>query len=141
MIKQNGPDLRPVLGVGQELEQVLLNLLANAWHAMPGGADTITTERQATQVCMAIPHRGYGIPEEPMRQLFELFFTTTPPGARHRAWTGCGTAADRQPRRPYRHRQPGQRGHKRAPHPAAGRRDQGCLSPRMSSSSMIIPVW
>jgi two-component system NtrC family sensor kinase len=77
VVKHYGPDLPPVLGVRQELEQVLLNLLVNAWHAMSGGGTlTITTERRDARAVIAIADTGYGIPEEHMSRLFEPFFTT-----------------------------------------------------------------
>jgi PAS domain S-box-containing protein len=77
VVKRYALSLPPVLGVRQELEQVLLNLLVNAWHAMPGGGTvTITTERRDTQAVIVIADTGCGIPEEHMSQLFEPFFTT-----------------------------------------------------------------
>ena len=80
VVKRYAPDLPSVLGVRQELEQVLLNLLVNAWHAMPGGgAITITTQRRGAQALIAIADTGCGIREEHMSRLFEPFFTTKPP--------------------------------------------------------------
>jgi PAS domain S-box-containing protein len=77
VIRRYAPDLPPVLGVRQELEQVLLNLLVNAWHAMAGGGTlTLTTERRDAQTVIAIADTGCGIPEEHMNRLFEPFFTT-----------------------------------------------------------------
>jgi PAS domain S-box-containing protein len=77
VVKHYLPDLPPVLGVRQELEQVLLNLLVNAWHAMSGGGTlTITTDHQNAQAVIAIADTGCGIPEEHMSRLFEPFFTT-----------------------------------------------------------------
>jgi PAS domain S-box-containing protein len=77
VVRHDAPDLPPVLGVRQELEQVLLNLLVNAWHAMSGGGTlTITTERLEAQAVIVITDTGCGIPEEHMSRLFEPFFTT-----------------------------------------------------------------
>jgi two-component system NtrC family sensor kinase len=77
VIRRYAPDLPPVLGVRQELEQVLLNLLVNAWHAMAGGGTlTLTTERRDAQTVIAIADTGCGTPEEHMNRLFEPFFTT-----------------------------------------------------------------
>ena len=77
VVKRYSSNLPPVLGVRQELEQVLLNLLVNAWHAMSGGGTlTITTERRDAQAVIAIADTGCGIPEEHMSRLFEPFFTT-----------------------------------------------------------------
>jgi two-component system, NtrC family, sensor kinase len=79
VIRRYTPNLPPVLGVRQELEQVLLNLLVNSWHAMSdGGTLTITTERRDTMAAIAIADTGCGIPEEHMSRLFEPFFTTKP---------------------------------------------------------------
>jgi PAS domain S-box-containing protein len=89
VIKRYAPDLPPVFGVREELEQVLLNLLVNAWHAMAGGGTiTVTTERRDAQVLIAITDTGCGIPEEHMSQVFEPFFTTKSP----ERGTGLGLA-------------------------------------------------
>lgn len=80
IVKQYAPELPPILGVRQELEQVFLNLLVNAWHAMPtGGTIAITTRRQDSYAIITIADTGCGIPEEHMNRLFEPFFTTKPP--------------------------------------------------------------
>jgi len=93
VVKRYAPDLPPVLGVRQELEQVVLNLLVNAWHAMPGGGTiTITAQRQGATAQIAIADTGCGIPEEHMSRLFEPFFTTKPPGQ----GTGLGLAVVHQ---------------------------------------------
>jgi signal transduction histidine kinase len=71
------------------LEQVLLNLFINAWHAMPdGGTITIVTEHRGAQAVLAFTDTGCGIPEEHMSQVFEPFFTTKPP----EQGTGLGLA-------------------------------------------------
>jgi PAS domain S-box-containing protein len=89
VVKQYTPNLPPVWGVRQELEQVFLNLLVNAWHAMPeGGTITITTLRQGVQARIDIADTGCGIPEAHMSRLFEPFFTTKPP----EQGTGLGLA-------------------------------------------------
>ena len=135
------PNLPPVLGTRQELEQVLLNLLVNAWHAMPGGGTiTIMTERRDAQALIAITDTGCGIPEEHMSQSVRAIFHHEAPGARHRAGTGRGVSADHRARRPYRHRQSGQPGDDRHALPSHWRKGSpGCLSHHMSSSSMINP--
>ena len=93
VVKDYAPDLPPVFGIRQELEQVLLNLLVNAWHAMPGGGTiTITTQRRDDQAVIAIADTGCGIPEEHMNRLFEPFFTTKP----LEQGTGLGLAVSHQ---------------------------------------------
>jgi PAS domain S-box-containing protein len=89
VVKHYTPHVPLVFGVREELEQVLLNLLVNAWHAMPvGGTITITTERLEAQAVIAISDTGCGIPEAYMSRLFEPFFTTKPP----EQGTGLGLA-------------------------------------------------
>jgi signal transduction histidine kinase len=93
VVKRYAPDLPPVFGVYQELEQVLLNFLVNAWHAMPGGGTlTIMTERRDAQALIVIADTGCGIAEEHMSRLFEPFFTTKPP----EQGTGLGLAVAHQ---------------------------------------------
>jgi two-component system, NtrC family, sensor kinase len=93
VVKDYTPDLPPVFGIRQELEQVLLNLLVNAWHAMPGGGTiTITTQLRNAQALIAIADTGCGIPEEHMNHLFEPFFTTKP----LEQGTGLGLAVSHQ---------------------------------------------
>jgi signal transduction histidine kinase len=85
--------LPPVLAVRQHLEQVFLNLLVNAWHAMPhGGTITLSSQRQGNYAIVTIVDTGCGIPQEHMGRLFEPFFTTKPPDQ----GTGLGLAVAHQ---------------------------------------------
>lgn len=80
VVKQYASYLPPVFGVRQQLEQVFLNLLVNAWHAMPqGGTLTLSTQAKAQDGIIQIADTGCGIPEEHLGRLFEPFFTTKPP--------------------------------------------------------------
>ena len=89
VVKEYARELPPILGVRQQVEQVFLNLLVNAWHAMPdGGTITVTTHRQGLHVVIAVGDTGCGIPEEHMSRLFEPFFTTKSP----ERGTGLGLA-------------------------------------------------
>lgn len=76
------------------LEQVLVNLVANARDAMPGGGTLhLGTRRQgdpgASSVLLEIRDTGCGIPPDHMPHLFEPFFTTKDPGH----GTGLGLAS------------------------------------------------
>jgi two-component system NtrC family sensor kinase len=72
-----------------ELEQVLVNLITNAFQAMPqGGRVTITAGRAGDGVDLEVVDTGQGMPPEVRERLFEPFFTTKPPGQ----GTGLGLA-------------------------------------------------
>ncbi len=83
-----------------ELNQVLLNLIVNAAHAIgdrpggqPGGKGTITltTRRRGDVVAIAVADTGCGIPEAIRSRVFDPFFTTKAVGR----GTGQGLAIAR----------------------------------------------
>ncbi|MDD5300380.1 MAG: ATP-binding protein [Gallionella sp.] len=64
-----------------QLNQVFMNLLVNAAHAIPDkGIITIRTGRQGEEVFIQIADTGKGIPEENLKRVFDPFFTTKPVG-------------------------------------------------------------
>lgn len=67
-----------VWGAGDQLEQVFLNLLVNAWHAMPGGG-TVTIETREVgekQVQIAFRDTGCGMAASDLARAFEPFYST-----------------------------------------------------------------
>jgi two-component system, NtrC family, sensor kinase len=61
----------------QQLNQVFLNMLVNAAHAIDKqGEITVTTRLEGSRVSVAIKDTGCGIPEENRSRIFEPFFTT-----------------------------------------------------------------
>jgi two-component system cell cycle sensor histidine kinase/response regulator CckA len=78
-----------------QVQQVLMNLLINAWQAMPQGGK-IALETRAVNltdwhdytwelepgpyVCLSVTDTGTGMDEDTVRQLFSPFFTTKGPG-------------------------------------------------------------
>jgi two-component system, LuxR family, sensor kinase FixL len=80
------PELPTVEGDPVQLQQVLLNLIINAFDAMH---DTpvnhrkvvIATERNSDgAICASVRDYGVGIPAEALERVFEQFFTTKPKG-------------------------------------------------------------
>lgn len=69
--------LPSVTGDPAQLNQVLVNLVVNAIHAMPGGGTlTIRTARKPNRVAMQVQDTGHGIPDTIKDKIFMPFFTT-----------------------------------------------------------------
>ncbi len=70
-------DVPPVFVDPQQMVQVLMNLVTNAYQAMPeGGSLTIGAQARGDRVALAVTDTGCGIPLENMGRLFEPLFTT-----------------------------------------------------------------
>jgi signal transduction histidine kinase len=86
-------DLPKLLADPDQLQQVLINVLMNAFDATPaGGRVDLTADRQQREdrpgVIVHVHDTGPGIPAEHLPRVFEQFFTTKPPGQ----GTGLGLA-------------------------------------------------
>ncbi|MCP4695290.1 MAG: PAS domain S-box protein [Gammaproteobacteria bacterium] len=69
--------LPPVFVDPRQIKQVLINVLNNAYQAMPeGGEVTISTQAEQSSVAISITDTGPGIPEDTIRKIFEPLFTT-----------------------------------------------------------------
>jgi signal transduction histidine kinase len=80
-------DLPPILGVPDQLTQVLLNLVINAIEAMPeGGELSLTSSTADDWLHVAIHDTGPGINPDEAAKIFEPFYTTKADG------TGLGLA-------------------------------------------------
>jgi C4-dicarboxylate-specific signal transduction histidine kinase len=95
LVEEYAPNLPPVLGEPNALEQVVINLLTNARDALenqPDGQVIIRTrtvrdgEREWVELC--VQDNGPGIPADLRSQIFDPFFTTKEPGK----GTGLGLA-------------------------------------------------
>jgi PAS domain S-box-containing protein len=78
------PDLPPVWGDANALQQVVMNLLTNARDAVQGGGE-ISIETRATPqapggVQLVVHDTGPGIPPEILPKIFDPFFTTKAQG-------------------------------------------------------------
>jgi len=70
-------DISPVLCYPQQLNQVFMNLLVNAAHAITGqGEIRLRTWQDGDQACVSVSDTGCGISEENQKHIFEPFFTT-----------------------------------------------------------------
>ena len=80
IIKEYG-ELPDVVCLSSQLNQVFMNLLVNAAHAIEErGKIAIRTGRQADEVWVEIADTGKGISQEHMKKIFDPFFTTKPIG-------------------------------------------------------------
>jgi signal transduction histidine kinase len=80
VVKEYGdiPDVECLLS---QLNQVFMNLLVNAAHAIEErGTITIRTGVEGSEVWVEIADTGHGIPPENLKKIFEPFFTTKPVG-------------------------------------------------------------
>lgn len=59
-----------------QMEQVLSNLITNAYQAMPDGGVLRLSARMADGVALAVEDTGCGIPEKHLARIFEPLFTT-----------------------------------------------------------------
>jgi signal transduction histidine kinase len=94
-----GRELPPVVADRQALEQVVLNLLANALDAVEGRPDPVVTvatrlaeESAGSRVEICVVDNGPGIPSEILPHIFEPFFSTKDSGR----GTGLGLAISQE---------------------------------------------
>jgi signal transduction histidine kinase len=83
-VVQEIEDISPILGDGGQLQQVFLNLIANAEWEMStshgGGTLLIRVQSKASDIIISFEDDGPGISLENMQKLFQPFFTTKPVG-------------------------------------------------------------
>jgi signal transduction histidine kinase len=93
-------DVPDVSAIGNQIQQVLLNLLINARQATPsGGRVLIRLEHDAASdmVDLVVRDSGCGIPADKLPRIFEPFFTTkSGPDETGKGGTGLGLSACRK---------------------------------------------
>jgi len=78
--------LPPITAVEGEINQVAMNLVINAAHAIgekglhDPGLIEVGTRRSANEVIISVGDSGVGIHPELHQRIFDMFFTTKPPG-------------------------------------------------------------
>ncbi|MDO8742008.1 MAG: PAS domain-containing protein [bacterium] len=71
----------PISGNASLLQQVIMNLILNAYQAMPaGGQIKIAVRRETAEAVVEVGDTGCGIPHSNMGRVFDPFFTTQPVG-------------------------------------------------------------
>lgn len=76
----------PVMAIEGEINQMLVNLIVNAAQAIAEkksqspGSIVIATKHLGDSVAFSIRDDGIGIPADRHKRIFELFYTTKPPG-------------------------------------------------------------
>ena len=98
-VETNFETQRPAMVLGNQIQQVLLNLLTNARQAMPQGGRVIirvAEDAAAGTVDLMIRDTGSGIPEDQLPKIFDRYFSTKQgPDASGKGGSGLGLSACR----------------------------------------------
>lgn len=90
----------PVRAIGNQIQQVLLNLMTNARQAMPTGGELVLRimhDEKAGFVDLTVRDSGCGIPRDQLPKIFDRFYTTkSGPDATGKGGTGVGLSACRE---------------------------------------------
>jgi signal transduction histidine kinase/CheY-like chemotaxis protein len=77
LVKGYDPALPPTMADPNQLQQVFINIMLNAYQAMPdGGTLHITTRTVGPELQVIFADTGTGIPPEKVQNIFDPFFTT-----------------------------------------------------------------
>jgi len=77
LVKAYDPALPSIMADPSQLQQVFINIMLNAYQAMPdGGTLHITTRTVGSELQVIFTDTGPGIPPENVQNIFDPFFTT-----------------------------------------------------------------
>lgn len=91
-------EVPPIRAVGNQIQQVLLNLMTNARQAMPNGGTLVVKVAvgEADTVDLVVQDTGEGISQDKLPHIFERFYTTKQgPDATGKGGAGVGLSACR----------------------------------------------
>ncbi len=92
-LKKDLKELPEIYCMPSKLNQVFMNLIVNASHAIENeGQITIATHQRDDRIVITISDNGCGIPDSICQQIFDPFFTTKPVGT----GTGLGLHISKQ---------------------------------------------
>ena len=81
LTEQYGETFLPVLGNVNLLQQVVMNLVLNAFQSISGGGDvSVVTRREGDKALVCVRDNGCGIAPAHLNRIFDPFFTTRPVG-------------------------------------------------------------
>ena len=93
-VEKHFQGIPPACVAGNQIQQVLLNILVNARQAMPGGGRVVIKllhDAENDMIDLVIRDYGCGIPPEKLPHIFEPFYTTkTGPDSSGKGGTGLG---------------------------------------------------
>ena len=81
LVEHYGETFLPVLGNANLLQQVIMNLVLNAFQSISGGGDvSVVTRREGDNALICVRDNGCGISQAHLSRIFDPFFTTRPVG-------------------------------------------------------------
>lgn len=98
-VRREFAEVPPVRAIGNQIQQVLLNLMTNARQAMPSGGELVlglTHDEQHQMVDLTIRDSGSGIARDQLPRIFDRYFSTkSGPDATGKGGTGVGLSTCR----------------------------------------------
>jgi len=93
------PEVPEAMAIGNQIQQVLLNLLINARQAMPRGGNLLVQlqhDQKNDMIDLIVRDFGQGIPSEKLQRIFDPFFSTKKgPDETGKGGTGLGLSSCR----------------------------------------------